>query len=392
MGGRSVRLEPDREGGYMRSWMLRLSGATALGGVLALWATVMAAQAPSGAKAPDQTAIDPDAANTVAAERMRAEAEALKTWTPPRTAWGDPDLRGVWHLATYTPLQRRPELANKPFYTEEEAIAAFKRAVEADAEVDPRTVHYDWKEYSMDAWQGGARPNLRTSLIVDPVDGRLPPLTEEAKQRQAARAAAAKRRDPAAGIVTFGNTYTRCILGNSAAPLIQGGNPGADPEDLAASVTAEALLFQSPGYVTIVIQSNSDVRIIPLDGRPHLPSHVRQWWGDARGRWEGDTLVVETTNLKDRAPAPNIQGATEALRLTERFTRVGPNTIRYEYTMTDPQTWTRPWSVEAQLPRVEPDLIYEFACHEQNYGVINVVRGTQIREREAAAAGQTRAR
>jgi hypothetical protein len=380
----------------MRSWILRLSGAAVIGAVpLAMWATVLMAQAPSGAKPLDQTAVDPDAAIKVAAERMRAEAEALKSWAPPRTPWGDPDLRGVWHLATYTPLQRPPELANKPSYTEEEAIAAFKRAVDADAEVDPRTVHYDWKEYSMDAWQGGARPSLRTSLIVDPPDGRLPPLTDAAKQRQAARAAAAKRRSPEVSILTFGNflsTYTRCIIGQTAAPLIQGGNPGASSEDLAASVTAEALLFQGPGYVTIVHQSNNDVRIIPLDGRPPLPSSIRHWWGDARGRWEGNTLVVETTNFKDRAPAPNIYGTSDALRLVERFTRNAPNTLRYEYTLTDPDTWTRPWSAEADLPRVEPMVMYEFACHEQNYGVINVVRGTQIREREAAAAARASAR
>jgi len=372
--------------------MLRWSGVVIFGLLVAVCVAIVGAQAPTGGAAIDPAAtVDPDAAVKTAAARMRAEAEALKNWTPGRTAWGDPDLRGVWHLATYTPLQRPPALANKPVYTEEEAIAAFKRAVEADAEVDPRTVHYDWKEYSMDAWQGGARPSLRTSLIVDPPDGRLPPLTDAAKERQAARAAAAKRRNPEVGILTFGNflsTYTRCIIGQTAAPLIQGGNPGANPEDLAASVTAEALLFQSPGYVTIVHQSNNDVRIIPLDGRPPLPSSIRHWWGDARGRWEGNTLVVETTNFKDRAPAPNIQGSTNALRIVERFTRAAPNTLRYEYTFEDPDTWTRPWSAVADLPRVEPNVMYEFACHEQNYGVINVVRGTQIREREAAAAAR----
>jgi hypothetical protein len=367
----------------------RVVGIVALGIVAAASLAIVKAQAPSGTKPIDITTVDPDAAIKGAAERMRAEAAALKNWKVSRTPWGDPDLRGVWHLATYTPLQRPPHLANKPFYTEEEAVAAFKRAVEADAEVDPRTVHYDWKEYSMDAWQGGARPNLRTSLIVDPPDGRLPPLTDAAKQRQAAMAAAAKRRNPEISILTFGNflsTYTRCIIGQTAVPLVQGGNPGANPEDLAASVTAEALFFQTPGYMTIVHQSNNDVRIIPLDGRPPLPSSIRHWWGDARGRWEGNTLVVETTNFKNRTPAPNMYGSTDGLRVVERFTRIAPNTIRYEYTLTDPDTWTRPWSAEADLPRVEPMVMYEFACHEQNYGVINVVRGAQIREREADAA------
>jgi len=376
----------------MKLSILRWLSVATLGVGVAVYMPFVSAQAPAnGAVIDPATTVDPDAAIKTAAERMRAEAAALKNYAPPRTPWGDPDLRGVWHLATYTPLQRPQHLGTKALYTEEEAIAAFKRAVEADAEVDPRTVHYDWKEYSMDAWQGGARPSLRTSLIVDPPDGRLPPLTEAAKERQAARAAAAKRRNPEVGILIFGNflsTYTRCIIGQTAAPLIQGGNPGADPEGLAASVTAEALLFQSPGYVTIVHQSNNDVRIIPLDGRPGVSSSIRHWWGDARGRWEGNTLVVETTNFKDRAPAPNMYGSTNGLRMVERLTRIAPNTIRYEYTLTDPSTWTRPWSAEADLPRVDPMVMYEFACHEQNYGLINVVRGAQIREREAAAGAR----
>jgi hypothetical protein len=226
----------------MRLGIVRWSGVVTLGVVFVVCVAISRAQAPTSSAVIDPSStVDPDAAIKTAAARMRAEVEALKNWTPGRTAWGDPDIRGVWHLATYTPLQRPQHLGDKAFYTEEEAITAFKRAVEADAEVDPRTVHYDWKEYSMDAWQGGARPSLRTSLIVDPPDGRLPPLTDAAKQRQADRAAAAKRRNPEVGILIFGNflsTYTRCIIGQTAVPLIQGGNPGADPEDLSASVTA----------------------------------------------------------------------------------------------------------------------------------------------------------
>jgi hypothetical protein len=343
------------------------------------------AQAPVKPLAP--TLTDTDAAIKAAADAAKRDA-AMKNFTPGRTPWGDPDLRGVFLTATYTPLQRPPELANKPLYTEEEAVAAFKRAVEADAEVDPRTVHYDWKEYSMDAWQGGARPSLHTSLIVDPPDGRLPPLTPEAQQRRQAAQAAAKLRNPAAGVQTFGNTYTRCVLGLGAIPLMRGGNPGADSAAAAAGVTAEVQIFQSPGYVTLVTQSNNDVRIIPVDGRAHLPGKVRHWWGDSRGHWEGNTLVVETTNFNDRRPAVNFQGSTDSLQVVERFTRIAPDTMRYEYTITDPRTWTRPWSVDSEMPRVEPNLIYEFACHEQNYGLINVVRGTQIREREGRVGGR----
>jgi hypothetical protein len=362
----------------MRTRILVASGAVALTLLVVLWAPVLVAQAPSGTRSFDPTTTNTDAAVKAASDAAKAAA-ALKNWKPGRTAWGDPDLRGYWLLATYTPLERPAAIADKAFYTEQEAVEAFKRAVEADAEVDPRTVHYDWKEYGMDAWQAGAKPNLRTSLIVDPPDGRIPPLTPEAQQRRAAAAAAAKVRSPLAGIKTFGNTYTRCILGLGAAPLVRGGNPGAESAAAAAGVTSESQLIQSPGYVVIVTQSNSDVRIIPVDGRPHLPQNMRVWWGDSRGHWEGETLVVDTTNFKDRAPGVNFQGSTDALHLVERFTRTGPNTLKYEYTVSDPSTWTKPWSVEAPIPRIDPPL-YEFACHEQNYGVMNVVRGTQVRE------------
>ena len=131
----------------------------------------------------------------------------------------------------------------------------------------------------------------------------------------------------------------------------------------------------------MILQSNNDVRIIPLDGRPHLPQNIGLWLGDARGHWEADTLVVETTNFHHER---NWRGSTDGMKLTERFTLVDPKTIRYEFTVDDSTTWVRPWSVESVLPRIEPPL-YEFACHEQNYGLMNVVKGAQAREAEAAA-------
>ena len=365
----------------MRNRMLRMASAVTLAMVVALSVTVVVAQTPSGKKELPKSTTNTDEAIKEAADAFKA-ANALKAYTVPKTPWGDPDLRGVWNTATYTRLQRPEELGNKAFFTEEEAIAEYKKAAESDAEVDPRTVHYDWKEYAMDAWQGGVRPNLRTSLIVDPENGRLPALVPEAQQRRAAAAAAARQRDPAAGIKTFGNLYTRCVLGLGALPLVRGGQPGADSAAAAAGVTAEAFFFQSPGYLTIVMQSNNDVRIIPVDNRPHLPGQVRVWLGDSRGHWEGNTLVVETANFNAKTPATNFLGSTDALQIVERFTRVGPNTVRYQYTVTDPKTWTKPWSVDTTMPRVEPSMIYEFACHEQNYGLMNVVTGTQIRERE----------
>lgn len=342
--------------------------AAALVTVFGLWATVPSAQAPSATRTFDPTTTNTDAAIKAAADAARAAAAARANWKAPRTPWGDPDLRGYWLSLSYTPLERPAELGDKAFYTEEEALAAFKQAVEADAEVDPRTVHYDWKEYGMDAWQSPVRPNLRTGLIIDPPDGRIPALTPEGQKR---RAAAGR------GItVASRGLYERCVTGNQGPPRVPGNHD------------AESQIAQSPGYVIILMQSNSDVRIVPLDGRPHLPSTVRHWLGDSRGRWEGDTLVIETTNFH---PNREWRGAAGGMHLVERLRLTDAKTIEYTFTVTDPTTWTRPWTAEVPWPRIEPGL-YEFACHEQNYGLINVVRGAQIRAREDAARGGRPAR
>jgi len=355
-------------------------GAVALLLLLPVWALIAAAQAPSGTRSFDSTAVDPQASIKAAIET--AKKEAATKFTTAKTPWGDPDLRGYYLVATYTPLQRPEALKDKEFYTEEEAAEAFKRAVENDAEVDPRNVHYDWKEYGMDAWQSGVRPNLRTSLIVEPRTGRLPPLTPEAEKRRADRAAAAKVLSPEVNVRTVG-FYTRCVMGNSGGtPLVRGGNPEATVGS-AGGVTAEFEIHQSPGHVVIITESNSDVRIIPVDGRPHLPSRVRTWFGDSRGRWEGDTLVVESTNFNSKAPNTNYLGSTDNLKLVERFRRVSAQSLRYKYTFNDPQTWTSSWSVDSVIPKIEPPL-YEFACHEQNYGVMNVVKGAQVRDGRGA--------
>jgi hypothetical protein len=326
------------------------------------------------------------------AEIERKVAEATKrvydpskpvAANPPRTPWGDPDLRGYYITATYTPLER-PENVSKPLYTVEEAIVAFKFATDSDSAVDPATVHYDWKEFGMDAWQSPVRPNLRTGLIVDPPDGRMPALTGEAQKRRADAAAQAKIRNPQTGVEIFGNTYTRCIMGNGSIPLVDGGGPGSDSAAGAGGVSSEFQLFQSPGFVTIVHQSNNDVRIIPINGGPHVQQSVRFWDGDSRGRWEGNTLVVETTNFKDRTPSAAFQGATDGLEVVERISVVDDSTLRYEYTIRDPKTWVRAFSVEAPLPRIDPPL-YEFACHEQNYGLINLVMGAQITATKAGS-------
>ena len=333
------------------------------------------------------TVVDPQAAIKAAGAAFK-QAKPIPNFAPAKTAWGDPDISGTYLTATYTPLQRPERLKDKALFTEDEAINELARVIGQDAEVDPRNVHYDWKEYGMDGWQSPIRPSLRTSLIVDPPDGRIPPITADAQKRRADRAAAARLRAPEVSVRTLASTYTRCITGNAAGgPLVRGGNP--DPVNTTGSeagVTAEIEIRQSPGYATITTQSGSDVRIIPLDGRPFPPANVRAWLGVSRGHWQGNTLVVETTNFNDKTPAANFQGSTENLKMTERFTLVNPTTIKYEYTLEDPKTWTRPWSAEAFMPKIPPGL-FEFACHESNYGVFNVVKGAQTREKELIDKG-----
>jgi hypothetical protein len=384
----------NQEMSHMPKRVVVASGVGAFVIAVTLWGPALAAgQAPSrdavqeaARKASFRT--EEESTKVWEAELARKKAEAVARVydpskplpsNPPRTPWGHPDLRGYYITATYTPLQR-PRNVSKPLYTAEEAIGAFATQADTDASADPAVVHYDWKEFGMEAWQSPVRPNMRTGLVVNPQTGTLPPLTPEAQKRRADAAALAKTRDHQTGVQIFGNLYTRCILGLGAIPLVRGGQPGST-EATSAGVSTEIQIFQTPDHVVIVHQSNSDVRIIPLSGRPHLPQTVRQWNGNSRGRWEGNTLVVETTNFHDNAPAANFQGSTDGLQIVERFSVLEANTLRYEYTVTDPKTWTTSWSAEAPLPRIDPPL-YEFACHEQNYGLINLVMGAQIRATE----------
>ena len=248
-----------------------------LAAVVAASMAVLMAQAPSGTHRRLRPTWDTDAAIKAAADVAKREA-AMKNYTAPRTPWGDPS---AWSLPDcYIHAAAASWLANKAFYTEEEAVAEFKRAVEADAEVDPRTVHYDWKEYSMDAWQGGRDPTCahRSSSIL-PTGGSLRSLLRRKSDAKPVRQQPSKgTRRPASRRSAI---PIRGVLGLSAIPLMRGGNPGAESAAAAAGVTAEVQIFQSPGFVTLVMQSNNDVRIIPVDGRPHLSTKVRHWFGDS---------------------------------------------------------------------------------------------------------------
>ena len=279
---------------------------------------------------------------------------------PPRTPWGDPNLQGYWSYAAYTPLERPDELAEKPLYTVQEAIEAFQSVVLMDASVDPATVHYDWTEFGMDNWQSPIRPNLRTSLIVDPPNGKIPALTpagQERFQEQLERHTLESR-----------GLAERCILGNDGPPNVP-----------FTQNTGQSQIIQTQDYVILITEENSDVRIFHLNGSAHAPENIRNWIGDSRGHWEGNTLVVETTNFHEKR---KWGGSAGNMHLIERFTRVAENTLLYEATVTDPTTWESPWSMEIPLPMMEPPGLFEFACHEQNYGIINVVRGARTRVAE----------
>ena len=282
---------------------------------------------------------------------------------PPRTPWGDPDLSGYWLNVAYTPLERPDDLMGRPLYTPQEAIEAFQRGVLTDASVDPATVHYDWTEFGMDNWQSPIRPNLRTSLIVEPPNGKVPALTPEGQRRFQAQMRGYT--------LESRGLYERCILGNDGPPNVP-----------FVQNTGQSQIVQTQDYVVLITQANSDVRIFPLDGSAHAPENVRSWLGDSRGHWEGNTLVVETTNFHEKR---KWEGSVGDLHLVERFTRVADDTLLYEATMTDPTTWEAPWTMEIPWPTMDPPGLFEFACHEQNYGIINVVRGAQVRAAEYEA-------
>jgi hypothetical protein len=315
-----------------------------------------------------------------------SHAIAQPPWTMPRLANGQPDLQGTWENNSATPLERPPELAGKPLLSEDEVAAMEARAAqlfnpETDAvfgdslylslldENRPRLV-FATGTYSQN-WVPDRYFERRTSLIEDPADGRLPALTPQAEERRAARAAAQPQRARRASDLSLTD---RCITY---------GIP-----DLFAAYMSVYRIFQTPDHVVIQMEKIHDTRVIPLDGRAHVSPAIRQYLGDSRGRWDGDTLVVETTNFH---PGGNAMGgyfryADEHLRLTERFTRVDDDTLRYEFTVDDPTVWTRPWTAAIFWKKSSGE-IYEYACHEGNYSLRGML--SALRAEEAAVDNAT---
>ena len=313
----------------------------------------------------------------------------------PRTADGQPDLQGVWDFRTLTPLQRPADRGDQAVLTPEEAAEieadAVQRAAEADAPSEVRTEPLPaggnvgaYNDFWFDRG-AGVVDDRRTALIVDPADGRVPALQPGVPQQGGAANAedvASTRpvRFRVGGIGTDGpedrGLAERCLLGFNTGPPI-----------VPAGYNQNLQLFQTADYVAILHEMVHDARIVPLDGRPHLPGGVRQWMGDSRGYWEGDTLVVETANFTDQTASFNpsvvsAMGSGATLRLTERFTRIDDDTLLYEYTVDDPATFTRPFTVA--LPMKRGNAMYEYACHEGNYGLMNMLAGARAEEREAA--------
>src|SRR5206468_4488917 len=292
----------------------------------------------------------------------------------PRTADGQPDLQGFWSNTTYTPLQR-PNGVTKTFFSKEEAEEVIKRAaVEEGEQTTPGTiadVHYDFTQFGLDRSQSALALNLRTSLIVDPPDGKLPPLSKTGESRAAERADARKRSGGPFDAAQNQSLSVRCI------------NMDRDgPPMLAGAYNNNYQILQTDKYVLIIVEMLHDVRMIPLGPQLKLHENIRQVLGSSRGRWEGETLVVETTNFTNRT---GFQGSSEKMHLTERFTRVADDVMRYEFTVDDPATWTRPWTAEVSWKKtVGP--IFEHACHEGNYGLANTLAGARLEEKRAAEA------
>ena len=300
--------------------------------------------------------------------------------SPSRTPWGDPDLQGTWDFTTITPLERPAELAAKEFLTEAEAAVIEKRInqqrVQTEEtspgalggvprpESDPGIYNLGWW------WEPNGRRLVgtrRTSLVIDPPDGRIPPLSARAQAISRARDEARARSHTAADLPLA----ERCIMGfNSGPPMVPG------PYNNLVQI------FQSPGYVVIVNEMVHDARVVPLDSRPHLSDAFRFWAGDSRGRWDGDTLVVETRNLTDNGTGTfGLPGLTDKnARLVERFTRSGDRGLVYRFTVTDPTVWARAWSAEVPMTRTD-GFVMEYGCHEGNYGLSNILAGARAEEK-----------
>jgi hypothetical protein len=308
--------------------------------------------------------------------------------TIPRTPDGHPNMDGTWTNVTITPLERPKELADKEFFTPEEALAYEKR-VREQRNRDKRqrgTVADVTNAYNDFWWDSGTKvvKTLRTSMVIDPPDGRIPPLTPERQKQLQARVEAVKARCAQPGCEEENSGLLGPADGPEDRPLMERcihfGTIG--PPMMPSAYNNNFQIVQTPGFIAIEAEMVHDTRRIYLDGSPHLPPNVRQWKGDSRAHWEGDTLVIDTTNFMEQT---RFRGADENLHLTERLTMVDNDTIMYRFTVDDPTAFVRPWTAEYPLVR-EKGLLYEYACHEGNEGLVNILKSARADEARAAAA------
>jgi hypothetical protein len=297
---------------------------------------------------------------------------AAKAWTPPRTADGKADLQGIWSDNTLTPFERPKSLGTKEFYTDQELADLAKRVREGSqgevvegAELgaaNPQAVRYDLELYGFDRTKL-RYTSRRTSLIVGP-EGVVPPMLPQARERNAA--IAAKNKGHEFDSHENRSLSERCILLNQIRiPM----TPGANEGNLLQIV-------QGPGYVSLLHETDHSTRVIPTDGRPHIPQSIRQWQGDSVGHWEGDTLVVDTTNFTNLTA---YRGSSDQLHLVERFTRTADDTMTYRFTVEDPTTWAKPWTAEVAWTKTKGP-VYEWACHEGNTMIATILRGARVED------------
>ena len=303
-----------------------------------------------------------------------------KAWTPPHTADGKPDLQGIWSDNTLTPFERPKSLGAKEFYSDQELADLTKRVREGrqgeqveGAELgaaNPQAVRYDLEVYGFDRTKL-RYTSKRTSLITGP-DGVVPPMLPQARERNAA--IAAKNKGHEFDGPENRSLSERCILLNQIRiPM----TPAANEGNLLQIV-------QGPGYVALLHEIDHSTRVIPTDGRPHIPQNIRLWQGDSVGHWEGNTLVVDTTNFTNLS---NYRGSSENLHLVERFTRTADDTLTYQFTVEDPTTWAKPWSAEIPWTRTKGP-VYEWACHEGNTMIATILRGARVEEEAAQKKGK----
>ena len=351
---------------------------------------------------------------------LAGQGQMADSWTPAMTPWGHPDLQGVWNNTVSTPLERPSRFAGKEFLTDEEladytAERQGSRDNRDDRDAAPGTTTGRGEAQSQEAFSGSSTtdvaraynalwfpipepPIRRTSLIVDPPDGKIPGLTPEAEARAAARA------------IAIGATGSTASPFGRAEGVVDGTEGGVDgrggradnPEDrdlgdrcitsglprMPGGYNNHFQIIQAPGHVAIEIEMQHHVRVIPIDGREHRDSSVRQWMGDSRGHWEGNTLVVETINFSDKG---DFKGAGENLHIVERFTPINATTIDYEVRLEDPTTWERPWTIQFPLRRLDAMVgeidevsvpqMFEYACHEGNYGLVGILAGARALEK-----------